>query len=456
VTATAPSLVRMGARLLLALTALALLVSCAVDRPTPSGPPVLPAPVLPAPVLPGKPNLPGAYVPIGPPVPNAPEGLAALYDGLDRLRLAQKSGADEKLRVLILGDSHIAGGIITQRLRERFQADFGDAGRGPMIPGLPYAGRREADWKLTQSNDWGFENSLKPNMLGPFGLTGFTARSRAAGAHMTIAATPDGQGFDAAEINFTRRPGAGALEVRVDDRVISRIETDAPGLTPDHVLLSTPTNSRKLELRAVDRRPVELLAWGVERRSPGVIVEGHGISGATAWVMQKWDQALLAEELRRRDPALILLAFGTNEGFQSSFDPQRYAADYAQIIRLFQLSAPRAAVVLVGAPDAARRGAKGQPPNRGCDWTTPANLLIARSAQQQLAASLGLAFWDWSGLMNGPCGVHDWVTRSPPLARPDHVHLTHPGYAATADALYQDLVGPYLAARGLPARQPLR
>jgi hypothetical protein len=47
------------------------------------------------------------------------------------------------------------------------------------------------------------------------------------------------------------------------------------------------------------------------------------------------------------------------------------------------------------------------------------------------------------------------VTAKPPLARPDHVHLTHPGYTTTADALYQDLVGPYLMAR-LGAAKPLR
>ena len=59
-----------------------------------------------------------------------------------------------------------------------------------MVPGLPYAGRRETDWKLTQTNDWSFENSLR-SPASPFSLTGFIARSRAAGASMTITATGD-------------------------------------------------------------------------------------------------------------------------------------------------------------------------------------------------------------------------------------------------------------------------
>ena len=422
------------------LAVLALLASCAVERPRQPGP----LPPVGSPSFPGGTGAPPAL----PPIAAAPQGIDRLYAALDRLRAAP--GPDDKLRVLLLGDSHVAGGIITQRLRERFQRDFGDAGRGPMVPGLPYAGRREADWKLTQAGDWTYENSLRPNATGPFGLSGFLARSRSAGATLSLMATA-AAGFDEVEISFLRRAGGGALEIFADDRLLARLDTQGAATMPDRTVLPAPPGSRKLALRAVDRRPVELLALGVEKRARGVIVEGHGVSGATAWLMTKWDQSLLSEDLRRRDPALILLAFGTNEGFQPNFDAARYSADYAQLIRLIQDAAPRAALVLVGPPDAAR---KGRSPSvaRGCDWTTPANLFAARAAQQQLAASLGVMFWDWSGLMNGPCGVHDWVAASPPLARPDHVHLTQAGYTASADSLYQDLVGPYLTARQIAAR----
>jgi lysophospholipase L1-like esterase len=430
------------------LLAISLVASCAIEQPQPDLAPAAskgPAPVT-GPFA--APSSAPATAPVAAPVP---EGLAPLYDGLDRLR-TNPAGRDEKLRVLLLGDSHVAGGIITQRLRERFQADFGDAGRGQMVPGLPYPGRREADWKLAQTKDWTFENSLQ-SRAAPFGLSGFIARSRAVGASMTVAAR--GEGFEEVEVSFVRRPGGGAFEIRVDNRPISRIETDAPFPSADRVLLPTNANSRQLEVRTVDRRPVDLLSWGVEQKKPGVIVEGHGVSGATSWIMQKWDAALLSKDLRQRDPILILLAFGTNEGFQAKFDPQRYAADYAQVIDLMREAAPRASILLIGPPDAARDA--GKPPGGDdCGWVTPANLRAARTAQQEMAARLKIAFWDWSSLMNGPCGVHDWVTRSPPLAHTDHVHLTASGYVATADALYQDVIEPYLAARGLSSRRPTR
>jgi lysophospholipase L1-like esterase len=427
-----------------------LIASCAIKPPAPA--PTGQAPTT-GQIQPGdQPTL----QPLTAPIAGAPQGIDRLYSALDRLRASTPGGSTQgtpdKLRVLLLGDSHVAGGIITQRLRERFQADFGDAGRGPMVPGLPYAGRREADWKLTQTGDWSYENSLRPNALGPFGLSGFLARSRNAGAGLSISAM--NTGFDEAEISFLRRPGGGSLDVLVDDQRVSRIETKGDRLVADRLVVPTAPGSRRLDVRAVDRQPVDLLTLGIEKKERGVIVEGHGISGATAGVMGKWDQTLLADDLRRRDPALILLAFGTNEGFQASFDPNRYTADYAALIRLIQDAAPRAALVLVGPPDAARRS-RATASSRGCDWTTPPNLLVVRATQRELAARMGVLFWDWSELMKGPCGVHEWVTAKPPLARPDHVHLTHPGYTTTADALYQDLVGPYLMAR-LGAAKPLR
>ena len=432
------------------LAAALLIASCAIKPPAPA--PTSQAPTA-GQILPGDQ---AALLPLTAPIAGAPQGIDRLYSALDRLRAStpggSTQGAPDKLRVLLLGDSHVAGGIITQRLRERFQADFGDAGRGPMVPGLPYAGRREADWKLTQTGDWSYENSLRPNASGPFGLSGFLARSRSAGAGLSVSAMTTG--FDEAEISFLRRPGGGSLDVLIDDQRVSRIETQGDRLVADRLVVPTAPGSRRLDVRAVDRQPVDLLALSIEKKERGVIVEGHGISGATAWVMGKWDQALLADDLRRRDPALILLAFGTNEGFQASFDPNRYTADYAALIRLIQDSAPRAAVVLIGPPDAARRSRAGAP-SKGCDWATPPNLLVVRATQKELAARMGVLFWDWSELMKGPCGVHEWVTAKPPLARPDHVHLTNPGYNATADALYQDLVGPYLTAR-LGAAQPLR
>jgi hypothetical protein len=57
--------------------------------------------------------------------------------------------------------------------------------------------------------------------------------------------------------------------------------------------------------------------------------------------------------------------------------------------------------------------------------------------------SRGHAFWDWSAVMDGECGLHAWATADPPLAFPDHVHLKPEGYRISADALFDALMADY-------------
>src|SRR5690606_16177218 len=106
----------------------------------------------------------------------------------------------------------------------------------------------------------------------------------------------------------------------------------------------------------------------------------------------------------------------------------------------------------------AERFGAADPPPQSCRWHPPPNLQTVRDVQRQAAAANGWFFWDWSRVMGGSCGIHRWAEASPPLAYPDHVHLQTAGYAASADALFQELMAYYAtwrtAHRSLVAELP--
>ena len=385
------------------------------------------------------------------------DALAPLYRRLALL----EAGRAEHVVVLQLGDSHTAGGIIAERLRELLQAQFGAAGRGMMVPGRAYPGIRQSDLKLSEVGRWQYTGSLKPDAEGPFGLTGYRAKSRGAGATLVLESI-DERGFDRVGVEFLRGPGRGALEVVVDGRPVRRIATEARALEPASITLQVPPGSRELRLIARDRAPVELLSWTIERRGRGVLLEAHGVSGAMADIVSRWDPAIVARELRERDPALILLAYGTNEAVKPDLDPARYEDTLRQLQRQFRAAVPGAALLLIGAPDVNQalgcaRGAAPAtcaPPGAAsgqCRWSAPPLLGAVREAQVRAAQLEGAYFWDWFGLMGGTCGMHRWTQAEPPLARADHVHLTLAGYRATAEALYETLMRGYAAYRRAPA-----
>ena len=59
------------------------------------------------------------------------QSLASFQRSLEQLR----AGKLERVNILQIGDSHTAADHFSGRLRELFQASFGNAGRGMLPPG---------------------------------------------------------------------------------------------------------------------------------------------------------------------------------------------------------------------------------------------------------------------------------------------------------------------------------
>ena len=140
--------------------------------------------------------------------------------------------------------------------------------------------------------------------------------------------------------------------------------------------------------------------------------------------------------------ALIVLAFGTNEGFDDSLDPRAYEALLrGQIVRLRRL-APAASLMILGAPDALRNGV-----TNGCSAdgkrSPPPSLAVVRDVQRRVAADMGVAFWDWHGRMGGDCSADRLALRAEPYVRGDRVHFTSAGADWIGGVLAGDLLAAY-------------
>jgi lysophospholipase L1-like esterase len=419
----------------------------------------------------------GAAAPVSTPDPSTADGeegrtaltldrpadLAAFFRALDRLE--QHQGGP--VHIVQLGDSHTAGDVMTGRLRQLFQERFGDGGRGMMAVGLPYNGVRQVEVHITQTGKWDYHNSLTHPDDGPYGISAFKATSRAAGASLTLEAI-DPAGFDHVEIEVLHHANGGFLDIEVDGIRQRRLLTNG-SLRLNRVSIDVPPHSHQLRLIAVDRRSVELLSWSIERRGPGIVFDSLGVSSATIGLPAHWTPEFVIEELRHLNPALVILAYGTNEAFQADFDPLKYGQTVSDTLALVRRGAPGASILIVGPPDAQRltsacrqgNGAEARclvhpDPNRAysCEWETPGPLVVVRSIEQRLAQRDGAVFWDWSAIMGGACAMDRWVTSDPPLARGDHVHMTLAGYDRTADALFHDLMEAYAAHREAEAHRP--
>lgn len=365
--------------------------------------------------------------------------------------------------VLILGDSHHAADHISGAFRARMQAEYGSGGRGVLPAALPYQGFTVRQASLSFS---GVRAVGRRDGDQAAGLTGFIGVAQP-GARLDITAEPDGA-FNQVMVCYLAEPGAGALEVRTPGATLE-LSADE-GLPPAPRCEFLPFAQRETQAALiVTGAPVRLFSWAAQTYSGGgMTVSNLGVIGETVRSLLSRDRRVLRAELQAYRPDLIVVAFGTNEGFQHPLDEAEYAVTYAEALRLLRDLAPEATLMAMGPPDAAMTRPDlyydniDQPidycfpltreevaaydalvaaRDPGLErWYSPPSLSKVREAQRRVAAELGVAFWDWEARMGGACSVDRWFREQPPAARGDHVHFNRLGGDRIGGWLAEDLL----------------
>jgi lysophospholipase L1-like esterase len=366
---------------------------------------------------------------------SSPAALQGFFAALTQLENKRSPGP---LRIIQIGDSHTANDAFSGRMREMMQTRFGSAGRGWLPAGIPFRYYQprlvtvaEAGWRHLGVADGAPSAAI--------GIDANVAQSEHADAEMTLVST-EIEGFTHLAIEFLAQPHGGGISIRVDQDEPVWISTGASTICAIRRVIPITGRPHRVELRATDRHPVHLIGWTTEHSRAGIIYENHGTIGATVDLLGRMSPVTVAGELADSRPALIVIAFGTNEGFDGGLNLQTYRSRLFGHVDALRRKAAEAAILVLGPPDGNQLG---DPSTANRSWHEPANLAAVRRAQHMIATDRGWAFWDWSQAMGGAGSMHRLVVRDPPLALPDHMHLNRFGYAATADVLFFDLINAY-------------
>jgi lysophospholipase L1-like esterase len=386
-----------------------------------------------------------------------------------KLAVADRTRGKPPLHILQIGDSHTAGDNVTGGWRALLQQKYGSGGRGILPPGRPYDGYITRGVTASMSSDWSVGATFGKGAHEPrprLGLSGFSLTSTARGASMVLRAEPD-MAFDRFTLCAIGGPNAGGASVWFDgldekgpEGVIEdmlehdQLDFTAPAGQP--VCRTIHTHAPQLVVEISAEKPgLTITSWATFSDTGGVALSNLGVIGSQLAHFARTDDAVVAEELKAYRPDLIVLAFGTNEGFAPHFDAAAYEAMLRlQIARLRRLSGG-VPMLLLGAPDSLSRqpglraNAPGAPTE--CEDTpgtdsrpalfAPPALAMVRAIQRRIAGELGLAYWDWQARMGGPCAARAWVQRDTPLMRGDYVHFNKAGGLEIARALQADLDG---------------
>jgi len=331
------------------------------------------------------------------------------------------------VRILQYGDSHTASDDWAGEMRQDFQRRFGAGGAGFTLPGHPFLGYRRFDSRGSNSAGWYTDGIVTRKGDGIYGLGGVSLTAHAPGQTVTLSVE-----CQQLELHYLQQPGGGQLEFSVDGVEIATVDTGGD-FGPGVYRYSPDPGPHQFALRTLSAAPVRLFGW-VAQNERGVTYETLGINGAQADLQLDWNTTVLDGEIAGRDPALIVLAYGTNEALSKSWTAEQYRASLFEVIRRLRAAAPLASILLVGPPDCEYRLRDG-------GRRTFPHLDEVIEIQRQVALDSGCAFWDWRARMGGPGSVHQWFQAG--LGQADHTHLTSAGYRMVGDMLFSEIMSQY-------------
>jgi lysophospholipase L1-like esterase len=390
------------------------------------------------------PAMPGAPTPV--PVsaaitapPSCPSGsLKTFFDALSEL---ERGTRRQHVRVLWLGDSHTNADFLSGSVRSALSEKFGDGGPGFVRIGSK--AYRHEGVKYVRDGVWNVDpdpparRSLQSD--GVFGLGGTRAEPQA-GASFTLQVSVSRASAAASspasfELCYVLPPGSsfhvelGTQKLLVDAR--SPADVSASGIA--HLSLSAPLGS-ELTITAARGAP-RLFHVSIEQsQAPGVVFDTAGIDGARLETPLAWNEAALAEEVARRAPELLVLAYGTNEAFDA-LKVEKYGAQLATLVQRLRRGAPRASCLVLGPTDAPLG-----------DGSVP-RVAEVTSVLQQAARGLGCSFASLQQLMGGEGSFARGMKAKERLAQPDKLHLTAKGYQELGRALATQLLDAYSVGR---------
>jgi lysophospholipase L1-like esterase len=338
-----------------------------------------------------------------------PAALAAYFAALDQTALP--------IHILQFGDSHTASDDWVNALRIPAQAKYGDGGPGFIQAGHPYKGYRRFDASGANSPGWRTDGNISHPADDNQGLSHVSISTSSAGQTVHLSAAGESLG-----LFFLKQPGGGTFEVSADSGAPTVVPTEGE-LGPGEFDLPLTPGPHEIALRTLQPAPVRLFGWTLDNPK-GITAETLGINGAQANILLNANEQIWSAEVSRRSPALIILAYGTNEAISRAWTPDQYRADLTEIVARARRAAPTASILLIGPPDCGK--GKALP-----------HLDEVIDIQRDISTRLNTAFWDWRLHMGGARIVNQWVRAG--LSQPDYIHLTGEGYRLIGTTLFDQL-----------------
>ena len=263
---------------------------------------------------------------------------------------------------------------------------------------------------------------------GFYGLGGVSFRGEV-GAHTDLT-LKDGTSHQT-HSSPSAKTGGGILEVIAEGRALGTVDTKGPVVEPGFFQIALPPKTRHIEIRVSSG---QVRAFGVrfEKPGPGIQYDSLGLNGAFVSVPARmFDERHWVEQLRRLQPDLVIINYGTNESGYAAFVDKSYGKELTEAVRRVREALPDTSILLMSPMDRGTRDTNGE-------IGTPHHPRLV-TIQQRVAIETGSGFFNTFLAMGGPGTMGQWYQAEPRLVGGDFIHPMPAGAKIVGNLLYQAL-----------------
>ena len=362
-------------------------------------------------------------------IENATIGLQRFYQRLAQLPLYPTGLPSARVSVVHIGDSHLQADEFSGRTRQELQRTYGNAGRGLVFPF--HVAKADGSHSFRTFNKggrlwWSRRLLSRPDSTLPVGLSGFVLATTDSNAAFVLRIPPQpGPDYRFTRLTLLRQASPTAFDWQVrtaQGRLLGQLPGAGPA-RPGPLLLDSLRSYVELRTVRANPRQTKAVLYGLllENGQSGVSYHTIGVNGAA---VRHYNRApLFFEQLPVLHPDLLIIPLGTNDAYDSSFNPDVFGQRLDTLVSQLRRRCPQAEVLLTAPADSYRARRYRNP-----------DLARRRAVLRAYCQAHDLAYWDFAAVQGGYGSIRAWQAHG--LAQPDLVHFTTAGYQLQGLLLY--------------------
>lgn len=327
--------------------------------------------------------------------------------------------------IVHIGDSHLQADISTGYTRQQMQFDYGDAGRGLIVPLRLSRTNEPVDYFFKSSVAWSPLKFMSVNWPRTMGFTGASLKTSQSPVEITVGSRVTDTYSTFSDLWIFHGGDVDIERVTLDDG--TAVDNPTVSYERDVAKIYLPKSTGSATVRMRPGSGFSLYGAYMSGARPGLFYNVIGNNGATYYSYNRIPD--MGRSVSALHPSLIIISLGTNEAF-GKVDHGRMIDAIDKFVNDLKRNNPKAQLLLVTPMECQRKG------------SINTNVKVISNIIAQYGKDHHIAVYDWYHIAGGDGASRKWIADG--LYGGDRIHHTVKGYRLQGFMLYQALTNALL------------